>query len=130
MFVCVENSCRSQMAEGFARKYGADVLDAFSAGSRPSGVVNPTAIDVMKEVGVELDPKASKGLSDLPYDAWDYVITMGCGDACPSFRASRRREDWGIPDPKRLPLPEFRKTRDLIGEKVKALVAEVRGEGG
>lgn len=128
LFVCVENSCRSQIAEGFARKWGEDVLDVFSAGSRPSGRINPTAVAVMKEAGVDLGPQSSKGLADVPSDGWDYVITMGCGDACP-FVAARRRTDWGVPDPKNLPLTEFRAVRDRIEEKVKALVAEVRGEG-
>jgi len=128
LFVCVENSCRSQIAEGLARKWGGDVLEASSAGSRPSGRINATAVAVMKEVGVDLGLQSSKGLADVPSEGWDYVITMGCGDACP-FVAARRRTDWGIPDPKNLPLPEFRGVRELIEEKVKALVAEVRGEG-
>lgn len=128
LFVCVENSCRSQIAEGFARKWGGDVLEPSSAGSRPSGRINETAVAVMKEAGVDLGLQASKGLKDVPSFGWDYVITMGCGDACP-FVAAQRRTDWGIPDPKHLPLPEFRSVRDQIEEKVKALVAEVRGEG-
>lgn len=128
LFVCVENSCRSQIAEGFARKWGGDVLEAFSAGSRPSGRINEAAVAVMKEAGVDLALQSSKGLKDVPSEGWDYVITMGCGDACP-FVAASRRTDWAIPDPKHLPLPRFREVRDLIEEKVKALVAEVRGEG-
>lgn len=128
LFVCVENSCRSQIAEGFARKWGEGVVEAWSAGSRPSGKVNETAVAVMAEAGVDLRAQNSKGLNDLPAGDWDFVITMGCGDACP-FVASRRRTDWGIRDPKHLPLDEFRRVRDEIEEKVKALVAEVRGEG-
>ena len=125
LFVCVENSCRSQMAEGFARQHGKGILDAWSGGSRPSGIVNETGIAVMKEKGVDLRAHVSKGLADLPTVKWDYVITMGCGDACP-FVPSRRTEDWGIPDPKNLPLEEFRKVRDRVEEKVKALVDEIR----
>lgn len=128
LFVCIGNSCRSQMAEGFARKWGADVLAVWSAGSRPAGKVNPAAIAVMKEKGVDLSNHESKGLADVPSEGWDYVLTMGCGDACP-YVAARRRADWGIPDPIGLPLEEFRAVRDQIEEKVKALVAEVRGEG-
>jgi arsenate reductase len=125
LFVCIENSCRSQMAEGFARQHGRDVIDVWSAGSKPSGKINETGIAVMKEKGIDLGTHSSKGLTDLPATKWDYVITMGCGDACP-FVPSRRTEDWGIPDPKHLPLDEFRKVRDMVESRVKALVDEVR----
>jgi arsenate reductase (thioredoxin) len=126
LFVCVENSCRSQMAEGFARLHGNGLIDAWSAGSKPSGKINETGISVMKEKGIDLASHTSKGLTDLPGVKWDYVITMGCGDACP-FVPSRRTEDWGIPDPKHLPLDEFRKVRDMVETRVKALIDEVRG---
>jgi protein-tyrosine-phosphatase len=125
LFVCVENSCRSQMAEGFARHHGRDVIDVWSAGSKPSGKINETGIAVMKEKGIDLGKHSSKGLNDLPTQKWDYVITMGCGDACP-FVPSKRTEDWGIPDPKHLPLDEFRKVRDMVEMKVTALIDEVR----
>lgn len=125
LFVCVENSCRSQMAEGFARKLGAETLEAFSAGSKPSGRVNPRAVEFMREKGIDLDSQASKGLSDLPATRWDYVVTMGCGDACPHLPADKRL-DWALPDPKDLPPDEFRKVRDLIEAKIQELIAEVR----
>jgi arsenate reductase len=125
LFVCVENSCRSQIAEGFAKKWGGDVVNAYSAGSKPSGVVNPTAIQVMKEIGVDLSQSPSKGLNDLPKVTWDYVFTMGCGDACP-FVPAVAKDDWAIPDPKHLPLDEFRKIRDQIEKKVKELIARVK----
>lgn len=86
LFVCIENSCRSQIAEGFARQLGKDTIEAWSAGSKPSGKVNPTAVQVMKEKGVDLKEHRSKGLNELPKVKWDYVFTMGCGDACPLFR--------------------------------------------
>ena len=126
LFVCIENSCRSQIAEGFARALGADVLEAWSAGSKPSGRVNPKAVEFMKERGIDLTTHSSKGLNDLPKKPWDYVITMGCGDACP-FVPARRTEDWGIPDPKHLPPEEFRAVRDRIESKVAALIAEAKG---
>ncbi len=125
LFVCVENSCRSQIAEGFARTLGKDVLDAWSAGSKPSGKINLTGMELMKEKGIDLDLQHSKGLNDLPHVKWDYVITMGCGDACP-FVPSTLKEDWGIPDPKNLPLAEFRTIRDQIENKVKNLIAHVQ----
>ncbi len=127
LFVCVENSCRSQMAEGFAKKWGADVLNAYSAGSKPSGVVNPTAIQVMKEIGVDLSKSPSKGLTDLPKIQWDYVFTMGCGDACP-FVPAVAKDDWAIPDPKHLPLDEFRKVCDSIEARVRDLIQTIQGE--
>ena len=126
LFVCIENSCRSQIAEGFARLHGKGVLDVWSAGSRPSGKVNPNAVTYMAERGIDLNVHSSKGLNDLPEKKWDYVITMGCGDACP-FVPARKKEDWGIPDPKNRPPEEFRTVRDYIEIKVKELVAEARG---
>lgn len=120
LFVCVENSCRSQMAEAFARIYGGEAVEAFSAGSRPSGNVNPEAIESMREVGYDLSSHESKSLDDLPDVEWDFVATMGCGDECPFVRA-RHREDWQIPDPKNMTPEEFRKVRDGIGLKVRKL---------
>lgn len=122
-FICVENSNRSQMAEAFARMEG--TVEAFSAGSRPSGIVNPKAIQAMKEVGYDLSTHYSKSLDDLANYSFDAAVTMGCGDECPNVRAARR-EDWSIPDPKNMPPEEFCKVRDLIREKVKALLSELK----
>jgi arsenate reductase len=128
LFVCVENSCRSQMAEGFARALGADLLEPWSAGSKPSGKINPTAVQVMKEKGIDLTCQISKGLNDLPKVQWDYVFTMGCGDACP-FVPAVSHEDWSIQDPKNLPLDQFRKIRDKIEEKVRNLIDRAKKSG-
>jgi protein-tyrosine-phosphatase len=125
LFVCVENANRSQMAEAFARMHGGPGVEAHSAGSRPSGVVNPKAIESMWELGYDLSVHSSKSLADLPDVEFDFVATMGCGDDCPIVRA-KRREDWQIPDPKHLPPNEFRAVRDLIGEKVKSVMKELR----
>jgi protein-tyrosine-phosphatase len=122
LFVCTENANRSQMAEAFARIHGRPGVDAFSAGSHPSGRVNAAAIAAMAELGYDLGAHRSKKLSELPDVAFDVVVTMGCGDACPAIPA-RRREDWEIPDPRSLPLAEFRSVRDRIAEKVRALLA-------
>ena len=118
LFVCVENSNRSQMAEAFVRMYGGDGVEAYSAGSRPSGQVNDKAIEAMKEFGYDLSKHASKSLSDIPDVEYDLVATMGCGDECPFVRA-KRHEEWDIPDPKDLDRDDFRRVRDLIAEKVK-----------
>ena len=122
LFVCVENSNRSQMAEAFARMHGAAHVDAYSAGSRASGRVNPKAVEAMRDVGYDLAQHHSKSLSDVPAIEYDAVIGMGCGDeGCPLVRA-RRREEWDIPDPKDLPPERFREVRDLIERKVAALL--------
>lgn len=119
VFVCVENSNRSQMAEAFAHMH--EGVEAYSVGSRPSGKVNPKAIEAMKELGYDLTTHESKSLDDLPDLTFDAAITMGCGDECPLL-TTEHREDWGIPDPKELPPEEFRTIRNLIGGKVAALM--------
>ncbi|MEE8424439.1 MAG: arsenate reductase ArsC [Elusimicrobiota bacterium] len=124
LFVCIENSCRSQMAEGFARNIGGDSVDAHSAGSRPSGKVNPKAVEAMREAGIDLGSHRSKGLDELPPGEWEAIVTMGCGDACPQLKAAHRL-DWALPDPKTLPPEEFRKVRDEIGRKVQVLLIEL-----
>jgi protein-tyrosine-phosphatase/predicted choloylglycine hydrolase len=135
VFVCVENSNRSQMAEAFARIYcgtdGPSVLregkiEAVSAGSRPSGRVNPKAIAAMAELGYDLNKHQSKALADLPDTDYDVAVTMGCGDQCPMLRA-RERLDWNIPDPRDMTPEQFRGVRDLIGQKVKELLARLQG---
>ena len=121
VFVCVENSNRSQMAEAFARIHGAGKIEAYSAGSRPSGRINPKAIEAMREIGYDLSGQQSKSLSELPDIEFDFVATMGCGDECPFVRA-KQREDWEIPDPKHMDSDEFRIVRDLIEGKIVALL--------
>ncbi len=112
------------MAEAFARILGGAAIEAYSAGSRPSGMVNPKAVEVMRELGYDLSIHGSKSLDELPDVAFDFVATMGCGDACPMVRA-RQKADWSIPDPKDLPLDEFRGIRDLIRDKVRATLNEL-----
>jgi len=121
LFVCVENSCRSQMAEAFGHIYGKGKVEIYSAGSRPSGKVNPRAVEFMKELGCDLKNHISKSLTDLPGGTFDCAITMGCGDECPNVQAVLR-EDWALEDPKHLTDEEFRRIRDLIGSKVKKLI--------
>jgi protein-tyrosine-phosphatase len=128
VFVCVENSNRSQMAEAFARLHGGDSIVAHSAGSRPSGKVNPKAIAAMQELGYDLATHRSKSTTELEGVEFAAAITMGCGDECPNLRA-KHREDWQIPDPKELPPEEFAKVRDLIGKKVAALLEKLKAEG-
>jgi protein-tyrosine-phosphatase len=128
LFVCVENSNRSQMAEAFARLHGGGRVEAFSAGSRPSGRINPRAVEFMREVGYDLATHASKGLDPFDGQEIDVAVTMGCGDSCPLVRAARR-EEWNVPDPKDLPAEQYREVRDLIEAKVKELLAALPVEG-
>ncbi len=129
LFVCVENSCRSQMAEGFARAIGGSRVASYSAGSRPSGQVNPHALRLMAEKDIDLGSHVSKGLDDLPDAPWDYVVTMGCGDACPHLPA-KHRVDWDLPDPKHMDDAGFRAVRDRIEMLVRALIATATGSVG
>ena len=124
LFVCIENSNRSQMAEAFARMHGAGVVEAHSSGSRPSGVINPKAIKFMAEKGYDLTTHDSKSLDAFNGTDVAVAVTMGCGDECPLVKAGRR-VDWNIPDPKHMTDDEYRGVRDLIEAKVKELVAEV-----
>ena len=125
LFVCNENACRSQMAEALARFYGSDVMNADSAGSHPSGQINPLAVEVMGELGYDLGQQRSKSLDEMRGRTFDYVITMGCGDECP-FIPARHHLDWDIPDPKGGTLETFRQTRDTIENKVRDLIQRVR----
>jgi arsenate reductase (thioredoxin) len=124
LFVCVENSNRSQIAEAFARMHGGGEIEAYSAGSRPSGKINPKAIEAMRELGYDLSRHQSKSLEMIPDVQYDFVATMGCGDECPYVQA-RLREDWNIPDPREMDATEFRKVRDMIETKVKELIARL-----
>jgi protein-tyrosine-phosphatase len=126
LFVCVENSNRSQMAEAFARMHGGADVQAASAGSRPSGRINPKATEAMRELGYDLTTHSSKGLEAFNGRAVDVAVTMGCGDECPLVRAARR-EDWQIPDPREMSPAEFRGVRDLVEKKVLALLASLGG---
>ena len=120
LFVCVENSNRSQMAEAFARMHGGDRVEACSAGSKPSGQINPKAIRFMAELGNDLGDHRSKSLDEIAGE-FDAVVTMGCGDSCPWVPA-KRREDWALPDPKHLDDDGYRAVRDEISTRVKKLL--------
>jgi arsenate reductase len=125
LFVCIENSCRSQMAEAFVNMHGHDVIKGCSAGSQPSGVVSVKAIRAMREVGYDLSTHTSKSLDEIPDMEYDIVITMGCGDACPNVRAKQRR-DWHIPDPRGMDREKFNRVRDEIERQVLHLIAELQ----
>lgn len=124
LFVCIENSNRSQMSQAFARILGGENVDAYSAGSKPSGIVNPKAIAAMKELGYDLSTHDSKSLDDVKaFAPFDVVVTMGCGDACP-WMPAKRFVDWQIPDPKHMEPEEFNKVRDFIRDKIAGLLKD------
>lgn len=123
LFVCVENSNRSQMAEAFARIFGGGDVEALSAGSRPSGKINPKAVKAMAELGYDLTTHGSKSLDEIGGE-FDAVVTMGCGDACPWVPA-RRREDWALPDPRDMDEAQYRVVRDEISARVQTLLASL-----
>ncbi|RJP26220.1 MAG: arsenate reductase ArsC [Candidatus Abyssobacteria bacterium SURF_5] len=125
LFVCVENSCRSQMAEGFANELGKGVIEAYSAGSEPSGVVNPKAIASMKEIGIDISSHKSKGLDAVPAAECDMIVTMGCGADTPSLPA-KMRFDWDLPNPKDMPREEFNQVRDDIRRRVLSLLRDLK----
>lgn len=126
LFVCRENSFRSQIAEAFSHVYGRGNIEVYSAGSHPSGIVNPEAIEIMKEVGYDLSTHKSKSLNDIPDIEYDVVITMGCGDECP-FVNAKIRKDWNIPDPKGVSKEGLQSIRDIIEARVKELIYEIEG---
>lgn len=123
LFVCVENSNRSQMSQAFAKILGGENIQAYSAGSKPSGVLNPKAIAAMKELGYDLSKHESKSLKEVEQFApFDAVVTMGCGDACP-WMPAKKFIDWEIPDPKNMERADFNKVRDMLRDKVKELLS-------
>ena len=125
LFVCIHNSCRSQMAEGLARHLGGDLVEAHSAGSAPSGEVDAGAIETVHEIEIDISSHTSKSLDDIPQVEYDFIATMGCGDACPMIRATRR-EDWGIADPKGKKPEDYRVARSAIEARMKQLLTEIR----
>lgn len=123
-FVCVHNSCRSQMAEGWTKKLGSDIFEVYSAGTEDYPEVKPLAVQVMEEVGVDMSEHKPKLLSDIPSEL-DLLITMGCNVVCP-FVPNQHAEDWGLDDPSGGPIEGFRETRELIKQKVEELIQRVK----
>lgn len=125
-FVCVHNSCRSQMAEGFLKNLGSDIFDVYSAGTENYPEVKPLAVQVMEEAGIDMSEHKPKLLIDIPYEL-DILITMGCNVSCP-FVPNKHMEDWGLTDPSGGSIEDFRKTRDIIKSKVEDLINRVKNK--
>ena len=124
LFVCVHNAGRSQMAAGFMRELSKGTVEVLSAGSAPKDSINPQAVAVMAELGIDIANQQPKVLTTEAVQASDAVITMGCGDACP-FYPGKRYEDWVLEDPAGKDIDAVRKIRDQIKGKVEALLAEL-----
>ena len=124
LFVCVHNAGRSQMAAGLLALYAGDRVSVRSAGSAPAAEINPAAVEVMRELGVDLSNEFPKPLTDEFVRAADVVITMGCGDTCPIF-PGKRYEDWEVEDPAGRSVDEVRTIRDDLTRRVKRLLAEL-----
>ena len=124
LFVCVHNAGRSQMAAGFMKSLGKDKVNVLSAGSMPKDQVNPVAVEVMKEVGIDISNNQPKILTTESVKESDVVITMGCGDACPIF-PGKRYEDWQLEDPAGKDLETVRRIRDEIKSRIEVLLSEI-----
>ncbi len=123
-FVCVHNSCRSQMSEGWAEFLGNDVITVYSAGTENYHQVKPLAVQVMEEAGVNMSGHYPKLLDDIPKEV-DILISMGCGVVCPVVLC-KYEEDWGIEDPSGNPIEDFRITRDILKKKVQTLISDIK----
>jgi len=124
LFVCVHNAGRSQMAAGYLQHLTGDRVEVLSAGSQPADQVNPAAVAVMAEVGIDIASEQPKLLTDSAVRTSDVVVTMGCGDECP-FYPGRRYEDWVLDDPAGLGVEAVRPIRDEIRKRVEKLITEL-----
>ncbi len=123
VFVCIHNSCRSQMAEAWTRHLAGDKMEIYSAGTQNYPEIKPLAIAVMEDIGIDMSLQYPKTIEDIPQPV-DILITMGCGVECPYVRANYR-EDWGLEDPSGKSISAFKDTRDQIGEKVRELLMRI-----
>jgi len=123
LFICIENSCRSQMAEAIFNHLAPKAMRAVSAGSRPGTEVKPLAIRVLKEIGVQTDSLTPKLLTTEMIQGADMIITMGCPEACPAV--AKPIEDWGIDDPTGGNIEDYRRVRDLVRRNVERLVKDL-----
>lgn len=124
LFVCVQNAGRSQLASAILRSLAGDRVRVLTAGSEPAGAINPKIIAALDEVGIPVGGEFPKPLTDEVVRAADYVITMGCGDACPIY-PGRKYLDWDLPDPATLSLDGVRAVRDEIDARVRTLLADM-----
>ena len=125
LFLCIHNAGRSQMAAGFARSLSDGTVKIFSGGTEPADEVNPTAIEVMQEIGIDISQNTPQLYSDELLESVDVVVTMGCGDQC-TYIPGKRYLDWPLEDPRNQGLEKVREIRDEIEHRVRALLSEVQ----
>lgn len=124
LFLCIHNAGRSQMAAGFARELSGDKVLILSGGSEPADKINSVAVEVMREIGIDISSYVPQKYNDELLNAVDVVVTMGCGDTCP-YIPGKRYVDWPLDDPKGQPLDEVRRIRDEIKNRVTELLAQL-----
>lgn len=124
LFLCTHNAGRSQMALGFFNHLAGDRAIAYSGGSEPADQINPAAVAVMAERGIDITAEHPKRWTDEMIETADVVVTMGCGDTCP-FAPGRRYVDWALPDPAGQPVEAVRPIRDQIEDRVRRLLSEL-----
>ena len=124
LFLCIHNAGRSQMAAGFARELSQGRVDIFSGGSEPADQVNPVAVEVMNELGINISGYQPQRFTDDLLAQVDVVVTMGCGDTCP-FIPGKTYIDWPLDDPKGKPIEDVRRIRDEIKSRVEALLSQL-----
>lgn len=127
LFVCVQNAGRSQMAEGFFNKYAPKGYEAISAGTKPVSELNPIAVEVMREAGIDISNQKSKELTEDTIRNSSNIVNMGCmeKESCPTLFLQNLL-DWNIEDPKNKPIEKVREIRDEIDQRVKQLVASIK----
>ena len=124
LFVCVHNAGRSKMAAGYLQHLAGDRIDVLSAGSQPADRVNPAAVAAMAEEGIDIAAEQPELLTDSAVQKAHVVITMGCGDGCPSY-LGKRYEDWVVDDPAGQGIDAVRRIRDDIRTRIKALIKDL-----
>jgi protein-tyrosine-phosphatase len=124
LFLCIHNAGRSQMAAAFARDLSGGRVDILSGGSEPADSVNPVAVEVMAEIGIDISEFVPQRFNDELLSAVDVVVTMGCGDTCP-YIPGKRYIDWPLDDPKGRPIDEVRRIRDEIRDRVAELLTQL-----
>ena len=128
LFLCVHNAGRSQMAAGWLRHLAGDSIEVLSAGSQPSDEINPIAVAAMAEVGIDIAGASPQVWTDDLIRSVDVVVTMGCGDTCPIYPATRY-EDWDLTDPHGQPITVVRGVRDEIRDRVESLITSLSTAG-
>jgi arsenate reductase len=127
LFLCIHNAGRSQMAAGFARKFGGAAVTIHSAGSAPGEMLNPAVLEAMDEVGIDISRESPRKLTDEMAEDADVIVTMGCGDACPYY-PQKRYVDWDLADPSGQGIDAVREIRDDIESRVRSLLTELLTE--